>query len=155
VAHLLNPSFCGLLLRAVVAEYVRESKEGLPFALAFLVLPVVLHKATRDALPTSVATSLLGWLQDHPEARVGFAERTRSLVPFTQEALRFVLGRGVLALDDGGALRPGAARIRSSTTLEEESEEVRACLQRARLLGRWFARGGNASVIFRLWGIAP
>ena len=65
IAHLLNPAFCSTLLFESITGYKQENGSGMPFATAFLVLPVVLHKPTRDHLPKSIATKLHAWIQDN------------------------------------------------------------------------------------------
>src|ERR1039457_6981771 len=48
IAHLFNPAFCALLIREGVLGFVEVSPGGMPYPLVFLLLPIVLHKATRD-----------------------------------------------------------------------------------------------------------
>ena len=58
-ANLFNPAFCATLMAKTVDEYQKKAQHHFPFSLAFLVLPVVLHRATRESLPGSTITSLL------------------------------------------------------------------------------------------------
>src|SRR5258708_6268367 len=46
VANLLNPAFVGALLRTAVEGYIGEAASGMPFEVAFLVLPFCLHTST-------------------------------------------------------------------------------------------------------------
>ncbi|MGH8614688.1 MAG: ABC-three component system protein [Gammaproteobacteria bacterium] len=154
-AHLLNPAFSGLLITRAVDEYTRSAAQPLPYALAFLVLPVVLHKRTREALPGSVSTSLAVWLQAKPETRVGFAARTRALLPFTREAIAFLLARGVLIVAEAGGLGRGPTDVRGIARVARMSDEVASCITSAQLVGRWFARSGSPHSIIALWGLRP
>src|SRR5262245_51328045 len=86
---LLNPSFCACLLWQAAAGYEATSKQPLPFDLAFLVLPMVLHRATRESLPKLVKSSLAVWLDDNPLARSRVADRATLLSPHTKEAMMF------------------------------------------------------------------
>ena len=62
-ANLFNPAFCATLVTKAVADFGKKSDDRpLPFALAFLVLPIVMHHGTRQALPSSTVTALLPWL---------------------------------------------------------------------------------------------
>ena len=58
VANLLNPAFDGLLLYRAVAGYEQENEGGMPFELAFMVLPFVLHQPTRKRLPAIALAAL-------------------------------------------------------------------------------------------------
>jgi hypothetical protein len=107
VANLFNPAFCALLLRQAVAGYQKISGHGMDYAMAFVVLPVVLHKATREALPYASTTKLHMWMQKHHEVRIGFTERMQNMVQITKEALLFALQRNALALDETGVLVVG------------------------------------------------
>src|SRR5688572_8037778 len=102
VANLFNPAFCALLFNQTVAAYQHSTKRGMDFPLAFIVLPIVLHKTTREALST-MATKLNVWMQRHHEVRIGFAERTQNLMPITKEGLMFALQQDALQLDEKGA----------------------------------------------------
>lgn len=78
-ANLFNPAFCATLLAKTTEEFSKKANQLLPFALAFLVLPIVLHRGTRLALPGSTITSLLPWMQDNREQLVDFAVRVQRL----------------------------------------------------------------------------
>jgi len=89
VANLLNPAFCGYLLMEYVKQYEVETGTGVPFELMFLLLPVVLHKPTRECLPSSTRTHFPVWLQRHPEIRIDFANRVKDLIEITKESIFF------------------------------------------------------------------
>lgn len=150
VANLLNPAFCGQLLRCAVQEHQRVSSRPLPYPLAFLVLPIVLHKATRERIRSNIRQPMHAWLQDNQEVRIGFAERAKELVPITNESLAFLLQLGVLSLDDQAGMR---VRIRRNADGQAEGE-VPDCYLKSTLVGRWFARSGSAT-IYTMWGVKP
>jgi len=153
VANLLNPAFCAILLSDAISGYGTEDQAGMPYPLAFLVLPLVLHQPTRDAFPRTVRTRMHVWLQDRPQLRVGFAGRVRSLVPYTKEALQFAMGTDIVRINDSGALIPGVAQIGDSNWSSDA--EPRICRQRSQFLGRLLARAGDVSIIYVMWGIRP
>lgn len=155
VANLLNPAFCGLLLREAAVGYESVTPTGLPFPLAFLVLPVVLHEATRELLPRSTTTSLHAWLQENPQARVNFAERARELASWTREALLYLAARGTVRFAEGGAVQSAGKLSRGRSALEEGSAEVKLCLQKAKLVGKWFALAGDTATVLQMWGVRP
>lgn len=152
VAHLFNPAFCALILRHAVKAYAKERGDGMALGLAGLVLPVLLHGRTRDALPATTGALLHTWLQANPEVQVGLARRVRAIAPHTREAALFGLQRGVLAVSDGLLTAP-AIRLRAYTPLPESEAEV--SVRRAGFLGRWFAKSGSAATVLALWGLRP
>jgi hypothetical protein len=152
VANLLNPAFCSLLLRDAIAAYAKANGTGMDFPLAFLVLPIVLHKATREALPRTTISKFHIWFQEHQALRIGFSTRTKRLIPFTREALLFAMQRGALALDDQGLLVAPKFRFQKVAP-EFVSHEMAYCRDRADFLGKWIGAAGSASYIFNAWGI--
>lgn len=155
-ANLFNPAFCAVLLAKAAEDFTKKTRQPFPFALAFLVLPVVLHRGTRTALPGSTVTSLLPWIQEHREQLVNFAGRVQSLRAITRESLLFGTQKETLAITDSGGVAVGARR---QTATERRTslftDEARECVERAGFLGRWFAAAGTPSTIYSAWGIAP
>jgi hypothetical protein len=155
-ASLLNPGFLGLLTWSAAGGF-REANEGegMPFTLAFIIAPITLHKATREALPRSPRTSLAAWLEENAFFRVGFADRARALSPFVRESLLFGAAQGLLALADGGHVVPGPRPRSLNRYLKDSSDEVRDCMKSAAFAGKWFALAGSASTVMTLWGVRP
>jgi hypothetical protein len=155
-ANLFNPAFCAVLLAKAAEEFTKKTQQPFPFALAFLVLPVVLHGGTRAALPGSTITSLLPWIQDHREQLVNFAGRVQSLNPITREAILFGAQHETIAIAVSGGIAVGARR-QSATERRTGlfTDEARDCVERAGFLGRWFAAAGTPSTIYSAWGITP
>ncbi|MFO0586954.1 MAG: three component ABC system middle component [Polyangiaceae bacterium] len=155
-ASLFNPAFCGALIVKSVEEYASKVDGGMPFPLSFLILPVVLHRATREVLPTSTITSLHAWLQDNRDPLVDFATRARRLRHIAQEAMMFSLLHGTLALSTHGALLAGERRVTvTDKTMSLFTREARECFERARFLGRWFAVAGTPATVMAAWGVSP
>lgn len=155
--NLLNPSFCATLLwhSARAHSEATNGESGIAFEECFLVLPMVLHRETRESLPTRVTTSLPVWLTRNSLATMTIANRARALVPFTKEALRFGGIYGALQFDRTTISANAQWRPRISSALRGTSDEVRACAKRADFLGKWFASTGNAATIFSLLGVQP
>ncbi len=155
-ANLFNPAFCAVLLAKASEEFTKKTQQPFPFALAFLVLPVVLHHGTRSALPGSTVTSLMPWIQEHREQLVNFAGRVQSLRAITREAILFGTQNETLAVAGSGGIAIGARRL---TATERRTglftDEARECVERAGFLGRWLAAAGTPATIYSAWGIAP
>jgi hypothetical protein len=97
---------------------------------------------------------MASWLSDNTRAQVGFAERSRSLVPLVKEAILFASNGAMLSLEDTRLV--AADRPRSMARFEREAtDEVKSCIKKAEFVGKWFAGSGNYTTIMALWGIAP
>lgn len=152
---LLNPSFCGCLLWKAALGYAQVLQNPLPFDLAFLVLPMALHKDTRDSLPSSVVTSIPVWLEDNSLARSRIASRARMMVPYTKEAMVFA-GRHQLISFRRANIEADPSWIRTvNNEFNISSHEVKVCLKRAEFLGKWFAKAGSPETLMALLGVRP
>lgn len=149
---LYNPAFIALTLAQAAAEHERRTGDGLPFALAFLVAPIVLHGPTRQALPKQARSKMALWLQEHPVQRAGLGRRAASLVPDVRAGIRYGLRSGSLILEDAILTAP-KPRVASDNIML--SGEVNDILKRASFMGGWFALAGPASGIYALWRVKP
>ena len=153
-ARLLNPAFLGTLLWSCARAYASTVNENQPYAVSFLLAPVVLHKSTRESLPTTTRTSLVAWLGDNARVLVGFPERARSLVPSIKEAILFACNGGLLQVQDARLV--AGSRPRTMVQFERDAtDEVRACIKKAEFVGKWFALSGDYTTVMALWGVAP
>lgn len=152
---LLNPGFSSCLLWQSAIGYESVANNSLPLGVAFLVLPTVLHRDTRQTLPKSTATSLAVWVARNEVARATIAEQGIKLVPFTKEAMIFGGIHGLVQFTDGAIHANGNWRRPVSAYLKDATEEARECAERAGFVGRWFARSGSASTIMAILGVRP
>jgi hypothetical protein len=151
VANLFNPAFCAVLLQSSIRGFQSQREEGMPYPLLFLVLPIVLHSYTRETLPKSTATKMHVWLQEHPEVRIGFVERSRNLVPYTKEALIFGTRTGIMTIGADGTFKR-VPRVLRNPAAESDLAHL---VKRTEFVGKWFAQFEEPSNIFTMWGIRP
>ena len=153
VANHLNPAFCSLLLSEAVSGYMDRIAQGMEYSLSFLVLPIVLHKSTREALPRDTRTKLHAWVQDNSSYQIGFGKRVKHLRSYTQEALIFGIQQKLLALNDEGLLITAKKRIpKLPASSGSEPNEIQ---KRAVFVGKWFADVRDASTLLAIWGLRP
>ncbi len=153
IANLLNPAFCSVLVYATVKDFENERKQGMPFALTLLILPLVLHKPTRETLPQTTRTQFQQWVKEQPEEfSLLFAARTRQLLPYSKEALTFGMQRYILEIDESGNVVCGKGHVNIARVVELP---IAALIENSKLLGRWFAKEEHETVIFKTLGIRP
>jgi hypothetical protein len=153
-ARIFNPAFCGELIGRAVGEHHRTRHAALSMATAFLILPLTLHKPTRDALPGRANTAFAGWIADNSGLLAELPDRVRHLRPVSREALIFAVRHQLLALEDGG-LTPGAKPVRLNARPAVTTDDVSAARSAASLLGRWFAAQNTQTLILQGMGVAP
>lgn len=153
-AALYNPAFCGELLARSVVSYEEEVGRAFPFPLVFLILPLVLHPATRDRLPSRSNALLQAWAVEHSSWLVGIGDRALSLRPVAREALMFMAQHGLLRVGGEGVSRAEhfklPRRVRPDGTSETEASR-----RAAGFVGRWFARQSSEALVLRALGMRP
>lgn len=156
IANLINPSFCAFLIHETVKGYeeIAHGNKGISYDLLFLALPILLHKATKEILPRTTRTYMHTWLQNNPEVRVGYATRAREMIPYTKEAIHFLMVRDLLSVNKDGYLSTSEFRMRLSLEIEVKIYLV-DYQRKAKLIGKWFALTGTSSTIYTMWGVSP
>ncbi len=152
VRTLFNPAFCGLVLARGIAEFTDQSGGPMPFSLTLLILPLSLHKSTRELLIESKRAYLTSILQAHPEIRVDLAERTRGLFPFTMEAFAYLTACGAIKVDEHGGITVLEGQIKKTIT---GSEDTKDCQSVAKALGAKLAQIKDRATIYTTLGIRP
>lgn len=154
-AHHFNPAYCGALSFEFVRAYEKAKNTPTSFALVFCALPITLHPATRDRLPTSIVTRLFPWLENNPDIRVGFADRARNLTPYVREALLYAAARQAICFNSSGVITTGPQSASfTQRALEETTTDVRETVNATKKVARWFAAAGDTPTILAAWGIS-
>lgn len=153
-ANNLNPAFCGELIFRTASEYRGVRKAPLSFALSFLILPIALHKPTRDQLPGNASAAFAGWVAEHATFLAGFPDRVARLAPITREALLLLMQHRAISVENGN-LAAGSKPIRVSTVLPQTTGDADDARRAAALLGRWFARQRQPSLVMQTLGVTP
>ena len=152
---LFNPSFCACLIWQAASGYESVVNLSLPFDITFLVLPIVLHQQVRDSLPKTTATSLVVWLNANQLSWAHISEGTRTLAPFTKEAIIFGGVHQLYWLGNGRVTSNAKMKKTIATSLIDTSDEVRACAKRAYFVGKWLAHAGDATTVMAIIGVRP
>lgn len=152
IRNLFNPAFCGLILFRALAGFEEENPGGMPFSLALLVLPLCLQRDSREVLAQASRSYLLKTVEKNPQMLVGFGRRTSDLLPFTFEALGFLMQLRCFKVTEAGKLQTIPERVRKSSVGTPESM---ACQRVARFIGREFARISDRVTIYTSFGIRP
>jgi hypothetical protein len=152
IRNLFNPAFCGLILFRALQGYEEENSDAMPFSLALLVLPLCLHKESRQVFSDNPRSHLLKTVENNPKLLVGFADRTSDLLPFALEGLGLLMERGCFVVSPGGRLKTVPATVRKSVTGTSESI---SCQRVARVIGKEFARIADRVTVYTTFGIRP
>ncbi len=152
VASLFNPAFCSVIIRESIKGFQSEQTEGMSYSIVHLILPIVLHKATREQLPISITTKMHSWINQNRELKIQFAERVRNLNSITKEGLIYGLQTELFLIDSQGRFKLTSKKIKPNWKAESEPF---ICSKKAGFIGRWLAQAGDSKTIFHMWGVKP
>ena len=124
----------------------------MPFSLAILVLPLCLHKDSRQVIADSPRSYLLKTVEKNPQLLVGFSTRATDLMPFAFEALGLLMERGCFVVSEDGRLKTVPRKIRKRVTGTDESTD---CQRVARIIGKEFASIADRVTVYTTLGIRP
>ncbi|MCW3159702.1 three component ABC system middle component [Chryseobacterium oryctis] len=153
VANLFNPAFCGEIIRAVAKEYNKHTNTKFPFAFAFIVLPILLHKNTRERLPRSVRTYFFVWVEQNDDLFFDFSARAKSMVKYTKEAISFSMAHQKLTLLENGEIEPSLDRVKYYQN--DDYDEYNQILKKAEMLGKWLSFTNDVKSIYSFLRITP
>lgn len=152
IASLFNPAFCSLIIRDAINGYQSEQPVGMNYSLVFLILPIVLHKITRDKLPPAITVKMHSWLTQNKEIKVRFPSRVRGLLEITKEGLIYGIQAKLFILDENGNLKMSTNKAKPKW---KSDSEPAVCSKKAQFVGRWLANAGDNKTIFHMWGVRP
>ena len=150
-AHLINPAFCGEIMRVCASAYKQESRNNLPLALSVLVLPLILNNGIRGRLPKNKNNTIHGWINENEDLKIGLANSITSFIPFTRETVMFAIAHNSLSIDENGNIDIKPRKKKFKT----EDEEINSCLKKAEVIGKVFSKSGSPLTIYSILGIKP
>lgn len=152
IRNLFNPAFCGLVLFRALDRYEEEDDRGMPFSLSLLVLPLCLHKDSREVIASSPRSYLLKITERNQQIMVGFAARVAHMLPYAFEGFGLLMERGCIVIADDGRIQTVPNKVRR---IVNGTDETVACQRVARIIGRNFARIADRVTIYTTFGIRP
>lgn len=152
IRNLFNPAFCGLVLFRALHGYEEVDARGMPFSLSLLVLPLCLHKDSREVIAGGSRSYLLRTTEKNQQVMVGFPNRVTQMLPYTFEGFGLLMERGCIAIADDGRIHTMPKKVRKAV---DGTDETVACQNVARIVGREFARIADRVTIYTTFGIRP
>jgi len=150
VAFLLNPAFCGEVLKRCIVEYQKINNSGISFQLIFLILPIILNQSIRDVFPSTSRKDFITWLEENQIIKKDLPQSIRAMVPYTKESLMFLLMYKVITIDENGLFN-----VTQRNKSFNGDNEVADCYNKAAIMGKLLAKAGSSQFIFTNIGIKP
>lgn len=142
---MLNPALLAAVLASAAIGYSREVKAPIPYALGFIVAPLVLHEGTREALPSTLRSHMPVWVSRQPVLMAGLPARAKSLKEPVREGIRFGMRQGILHLDGAG--------LSAAVPVPKFEGDVQAMSLKALFVGRWLTKLDRPATAFAIFGL--
>lgn len=149
-----SPAHGALVMRSSLNGFESKSDQGMPLALAYLVLPLLARPGSQDPFRGSnSATGFVNFLARNQWVMVGFPDRVRRLRQYSQRSLLFGGSRGIIHFENGriwsqkGTLRK-EPKYRATTPAGRDHAV-------AKRLGTWWADGPSVETTFSVLGVSP
>jgi hypothetical protein len=149
---MFNPALISLTIATAANQYEETSGFAMPWPLAYLLVPMVLHRPTREGLPRTKATSLAKWASDNTLLVEGLPARAQHMAAHVREGLRFGLTEGTIELVNGEALR---SLTEAQINLRKVDGDLAAIYRASGLTGRVLGRTGSAATAFAALRVQP
>jgi hypothetical protein len=144
-----NPAFCALILFKFCQGYYNETKEGVPFPLVLLPLPIILSNDLSKSFEHTIATTgFFRWIEKNPEILIDLSKRINDSSEFIKPAIEFGLYKKIIQVDNSGFLTP----IKSSIN-NRKKPELDYLFKYAERLGNWIGQVNSTKTIYNHLGI--
>lgn len=151
-AAMFNPALVSITIATAANQYEETAGFPMPWPLAHLVTPLVLHRPTREVLPRTKATSLTKWASDNTVIIAGFPARAKQMAPYVREGLRFGLRERTIEAVGGDGLRSLAE---AQIIARRAAGDLPVIYRASGMVGRVFGRAGNAASIYAALRVQP
>jgi len=152
IRNLFNPAFCGLVLFRAFLGYEEQDARGMPFSLSLLVLPLCLHKDSREVIADSQRSYLLKIVEKNQQIMAGFPDRVTQMLPYAFEGFGLLMERGCIVVADDGRIQTVPDKVRKTVSGTEETVSGQKV---ARIVGREFARIADRATVYTTLGVRP
>lgn len=152
--RLLNPAFLATVIGHAADGYVEHRDQGLPFAMAFIIPPLVLHKDTRVVLPKMITSKLPDWALKNSAELAFLPDHTRELQAAVRSAIVIGVHFDIIKFDEKARMRAGSQLNPKSAQKElKQSVEIEEIMKKSHFLGRWLSVSGNQPTVFSILGV--
>lgn len=148
-----NPALGSFVLWSFLQGYESNNKQGCPYLLLFLPLPLMLSESIRkDFRGTNSATGLHTWVSRNQKTLLRFSERVEKTSSISKEAIIFGVSNKILQFQDDGTLTTVNKGL-IMKKLNSLSDELKEIASASKKLGNWMSQMESSSSILISLGL--
>lgn len=153
VANLFNPAFCGEVIYRVIKSFNSQNEGKFSFEFCFLILPILLHKDTREKMPRTTRTYLFQWIEENEALFYDFSIRAKEMVPFTKESIMFLLQNELIEIKDNGQIEVQDCKLKKMKG--DDLFEYNEIIKKAEMFGKWLSHNNNVNTVYSFLRLTP
>lgn len=147
-----NPALGSFILWSFLQGY-ESNKQGCPYHLLYLPLPLILSENIRNEFKgTNAATGLQTWILRNQKSLLQFSERIEKTQNLTKEAIVFGCSNKIFQIQDDGSMISLGKEI-NKKNLNKLSDELKEMASAAKKLGKWLSQSNSVSNILISLGL--
>ncbi len=149
---LLNPAFCGEILRNTIKQYEKHDEGGLPFTLVFFILPLILHPDTYNKIRNTQSGQFFGWLDKQFLTNIDLENRISLMKSPTLDSIAF------LSFYDGIEIVDGKIKTKDfdfSLNSKDYDSYMAKFHDKSIQIGRWLSQSDSLSTLYMMFGVTP
>lgn len=153
IYSITNPALGSLILWSFLQGYEVSEKDGCPFPLIFLPLPLVLSQSIRDEFKgTNAETGLYTWITRKQSILINLDARIQKSSTLTRNAIIFGCTNGILTIQEDGTLLSKNNGLNKSR-IKESPDEIKEMINLSKRLGVWLSQVNSTSSILNSLGL--
>jgi len=153
VFSITNPALGSLILWSFLQGFEAAKKNGCPFTLIFLPLPLVLSQSIRDEFKgTNAETGLYTWITRKQSVLINLDTRINMSSTLTRNAIIFGCSNEILTIQENGTILSKNKGLFKSR-INESSDEIKEMINVSRKLGIWLSQVNSTSSILNSLGL--
>lgn len=153
IYSITNPALGSLILWSYLQGYEVAEKDGCPFPLIFIPLPLVLSRSVRDEFKgTNAETGLYTWITRKQSILINLDARIQKSSTLTRNAIIFGCSNEILTIQEDGTLLSKNNGLLKSR-IKESSDEIKEMMSLSKRLGVWFSQVNSTSSILSSLGL--
>ncbi|MET3290921.1 UNVERIFIED_CONTAM: hypothetical protein ABID98_003491 [Brevibacillus sp. OAP136] len=153
VFSITNPALGSMILWSFLQGYEVNEKNGCPFPLIFLPLPLILSKTIRDEIKgTQADTGLYTWIARKQNVLINLDLRINKSSNLTRNAIIFGCANDIIFIHEDGKILSKSKGIYKSR-INNTSDEVAEMINFSKKIGIWFSQINSTSSILNSLGL--
>ena len=136
IENLFNPSYCGIVLSAIIQEYTKKYNTNLSFPFVYLILPLFFHEEMINSLPDNTKNNVYKWLINNKHIFIDYNKRIKSYVEITNRTIKFLIEKGIIVINEEATI--SVNNMKKIIEFVILDTELKCKIDKFKFINKWF-----------------